>query len=120
VWFYQLKGFESGPVPLAEMSRLITKGRITRETLVRQDGGEWVCAETMTSLYPAVPEPWHMVVLDRYAAFAIPIGLVLLPWGRVSAAVGILILMPFVVALIRLLVDLARELKKVRGKLTAG
>ena len=120
MWFYQIKGFESGPVPLAEMSRLIMKGRITRETLVRENGGEWVRAERMTSLYPTVPEPWHMVLLERYAAFGIPVGLVLLPWGRVSASVGILILMPFLAALIRLLVHIARDLKEVRSKLTTG
>jgi hypothetical protein len=110
VWFYQINGFESGPVPLAELSRLVTKGRITQETLVRAEGGEWVRAESMTSLYPPAPAPWHVVLLDRYAAFGIPIGLALLPWGRVSSSVGILILMPVLVALIRLLVDIARDL----------
>jgi hypothetical protein len=120
VWFYQINGFESGPVPLAEMSRLIVKGRIIQETLVREDGGEWVRAESLTSLYPPAPEPWHMVLLDRYVMFGIPVGLALLPWGRVSSTVGILILMPFVVALIRLLVDIARDLKEVRGKPKMG
>jgi hypothetical protein len=61
-----------------------------------------------------------MVLLDRYVVFGIPVGLALLPWGRGSSSVGILILMPFVVALIRLLVDIARDLKEVRGKPKMG
>ena len=35
-WFYQLDGFELGPVPTAEIDRLVRKGRILPGTLVRQ------------------------------------------------------------------------------------
>jgi hypothetical protein len=121
-WFYQIQGFESGPVPLTEMSRLILKGRIKPDTLVRPDHGEWVHAEKVTSLYPSptvVPEPWHMILLERFAAFGIPLGVALIPWGRAASFVGLLILAVFAVALIRLLVQLVRELSAIRRELTA-
>jgi hypothetical protein len=122
VWFYQIQGFELGPVPLTEMSRLILKGRIKPDTLVRQDSGEWVHAEAVTSLYPGpaeVPDAWLMILLERFAAFGIPSGVALLPWGRFASLVGLLILAVFAVALIRLLVELARDLRAIRRKLTA-
>jgi hypothetical protein len=104
------------------MGRLILKGRIRPDTLVRQECGGWTRAEKVTSLYPkpaAPAEPWHLVLLERFAAFGVPSGMALLPWGRVASLVGMLILAVFAVALSRLLVELARDLKAIRRKLAA-
>jgi hypothetical protein len=119
-WQYQIQGFELGPVPLSEMSRLILKGRITPATLVREGGGEWVRAETLAPLYPlpaTTAEPWEMVLLGRFAVAGIPLGVALLPWGPVPRAAGSLVLAAFAVALVRLLVGMARDVTAIRSKL---
>jgi hypothetical protein len=41
------------------------------------------------------------------APFAIPLGMALLPWGRVAACVGLVILPPFGVGTFRLLIGIA-------------
>jgi hypothetical protein len=121
VWYYQIQGFELGPVPLIEMQRLIHKGRIVPETLVRRDSGDWICAEQAAGLFAEEgrTSPWHTVLLERFAVVGIPLGVALLPWGRLAASVGIVILAPFAVALVRLLLDVARDLRAIRRKLTA-
>jgi hypothetical protein len=76
----------------------------------------------MTSLYPRAPEiaePWYLLLFGRFAAFGIPMGVALLPWGRVAAFAGFLLLSPFLVALIRLLLDISRDVKAIRRKLAA-
>jgi hypothetical protein len=60
-----------------------------------------------------------MIVLERYAPFGIPLGVALLPWGRVACSVGLLILATFTAGLGRLLVGLARDLQAIRRKVTA-
>jgi hypothetical protein len=120
-WYYQIEGFEAGPVPLAEMNRLILKGRITPQTLVRQDSGSWVVAERAKGLFasaeavepgaPPAPEPWHMTLLARFATPGIPAALALLPWGKLAQSLGLLILAVFAAALVRLLVEAGRDLK---------
>jgi hypothetical protein len=48
-----------------------------------------------------------MTLLDRAAPFEIPLGMAMLPWGRVAACIGLVILSPFAFASFRLLIDLA-------------
>jgi hypothetical protein len=129
-WYYQLQGFELGPVPLAEMRRLIQKGRITPGTFVRQGGGGWVHAEKAEALREgeaaagdeatAGPPRWYVGLLGKPAAFGIPLGAALLPWHRLSTAAGLLILTPFAVASVRLLRDVALDVKANREKVEAG
>jgi hypothetical protein len=49
----------------------------------------------------AAPLPWRITLLDRAAPYGIPLGMLLLPWGRVAACVGPVILSPFAVASFR-------------------
>jgi GYF domain 2 len=115
LWYYQVNGFDLGPVPHSELHRLSQKGRIAPKTPVRRDGGDWMDAEQALGLDAnepvarrVMPVPWHIALLDRAAPFGIPLGMALLPWGRVPACVGLVILSPFAVASFRLLIDIAR------------
>ena len=104
----------------AEMNRLILKGRITRATFVRKTAGNGSALRKCRVSTRRCPSPGTSSCSRDTPLFGIPVGLALLPWGRVSASVGILILMPFSAASVRLLVDIARDLKEVRSKMTTG
>ena len=127
-WFYRINGFELGPVPPAEIRRLLQKGRIAPDTPARHErGGDWVTVERAVEPddasiphRPGLAEPWHILLLERFAIFGIPIGIALsLPWGRLAPSVGVMALTPFAVALIRLLVGIARDLGAIRREIAA-
>jgi hypothetical protein len=114
LWYYQVNGFDLGPVPQPELQRLSQKGRIAPGTPVRREGGDWMDAEEALRLdanEPGArrmrPLPWPTTLLARAAPFGIPLGMALLPWGRVAACIGLVILSPFAVASFRLLIGLA-------------
>ena len=65
-------------------------GRTLEVTVARPDEGA-----------ASGPEPWNITLLDRFAAFGIPLGMALLPWGRVAAFAGQMVLAPFAVAIAR-------------------
>ena len=109
LWYYRVNGFDLGPVPQPELLRFSQKGRIAPKTPVRREGGDWMDAEQAFGLGAdvpvagrAVPLPWRITRLDRVAPFAIPLGMALLPWGRVAACLGLVIQSPFAVASLRL------------------
>lgn len=115
LWYYRVNGFDIGPVPQPELHRLSQKGRIAPKTPVRREGGDWMDAEQALGLdvdeagaRRGMPRPWRMTLLDRVAPYAMPLGMALLPWSRVAACVGLVILSPFAVASFRLLIDIAR------------
>jgi hypothetical protein len=110
LWFYQVNGFDLGPVPQSELHRLSQKGRIAPRTPVRPEGGDWMEAEQALGLggKEAVGSRSGLItVLHRMAPFGIPMGMALLPWGRAAACVGLLILSPFAAASFRLLLGIA-------------
>jgi hypothetical protein len=113
LWYYRVNGFELGPVPQPELHRLSQKGRIAPKTPVRPEGGDWMDAEEALGLDASGPVDrrvkqlrWRIILLDRVAPFGIPLGMALLPWGRVAAGAGLVILSPIAVASFRLLIDL--------------
>jgi hypothetical protein len=115
LWYYQVNGFDLGPVPHPELHRLSQKGRIAPKTPVRREGGEWMDAEEALGLDADVPVArrvesllQRIALLERAAPFMIPVGMALLLWGRAAACVGLVILSPFAVASFRLLTGIAR------------
>jgi hypothetical protein len=130
-WFYQLQGFALGPVPAAEMKRLIQKGRIAPDTFVRQGNGPWVHAGKVEALNPSAvggapadpaapgPEPWHLRWLGRWGAWAVPVAVALmLPGHRATTAAGWLVFGPVLAASVRLAVGVARDLRAIRHGMT--
>jgi hypothetical protein len=115
LWYYQVNGFDLGPVPRPELQRLCQKGRIAPGTPVLREGGDWMDAEEALRLDASEPGgrrmnplAWPMTLLDRAAPFGILLGMAFLPWSRVAACIGLVILSPFAVASFRLLIGLAR------------
>lgn len=133
-WHYQLNGFELGPVPEAEVRRLVQKGRLPPDAPVRPEGeGAWSTADRITGDVPTqhvdstimdstptptpttVREGWHLGFLQRLGPWLVPLGVALmLPQERPAWSLGALILATIAGALIRLLADAARDLGAIR------
>lgn len=128
---YQVNGFELGPVPAVEVARLLRKGRVAPDTPVRPEaGGEWTTAERLggsprnepnpapapNSSPGATPgTPWHLVLLDRFAALGVPLGVALMvPWERPGFAAGALTLSVFAGALAKAAAGLAIDAEAAR------
>ncbi len=130
-WFYQVNGFELGPVPTPEIQRLLQKGRIAPDTPVRREGdGSWRTADrlpvaddpaprSMVAAIRSRPAPRRRDVLDRFAVLGIPIGVALiLPRDGIAHSLGLVILAPSLAALIHRLVKMTDDLRALRE--TAG
>jgi GYF domain 2 len=114
VWFYEVNGFELGPVPTAEIKRLLAKGRVAADTPIRpENGGQWLHVQDVARPKgPTITEHWHIVLLDRYALIGIPLAVALtLAGNRPAFVAGMILLTPFAVACARMGVDLHRRLE---------
>ncbi len=116
VWYYEVNGFELGPVPTAEIHRLLAKGRVAADTPIRpHNGGQWKRVHDVTHvprLANAKSDPWPVALLDRWAVVGIPLGVALILTDQRPAFIaGMVLLTPFAVAFARVAVELRRGLK---------
>ncbi len=55
-WYIQIMHEQFGPVPIAELKRLVGVGQVTPDTLVRQGAnGAWISADIVAGLFPNLP-----------------------------------------------------------------